>query len=168
MLGVNKWDGLDLEQRSRVKQELDRKLSFLDFAKIHFISALRGTGVANLFGSVDRAYASASKKLSTPQLSRILEKVVADHPPPLVRGRRIKLRYAHQGGHNPPLVVIHGNQTEDVPDSYRRYLSNSLRDALGLEGTPVRVEFKSSENPYKGRKNVLTERQRAKRKRIRG
>lgn len=168
VLAVNKWDGLDLEQRSRIKQELDRKLSFLDFAKIHFISALRGTGVANLFGSVDRAYASASKKLSTPQLSRILEKVVADHPPPLVRGRRIKLRYAHQGGHNPPLVVIHGNQTEDVPDSYRRYLANSLRDALGLEGTPVRVEFKSSENPYKGRKNVLTERQRAKRKRIRG
>lgn len=166
VLAVNKWDGLDLEQRSRVKQELDRKLSFLDFAKIHFISALRGTGVASLFGSVDRAYVSASKKLSTPQLSRILEKVVAAHPPPLVRGRRIKLRYAHQGGHNPPLVVIHGNQTEDVPESYRRYLANSLRDALELEGTPVRVEFKSGENPYKGRKNVLTDRQRTKRKRL--
>ncbi|MEW6353021.1 MAG: ribosome biogenesis GTPase Der [Pseudomonadota bacterium] len=163
---VNKWDSVDLEQRSRVKQELDRKLSFLNFAKIYFISALRGTRVAELFTALERAYAAANKKLSTPQLTRILEQAVAAHAPPLVAGRRIKLRYAHQGGHNPPLVVVHGNQTESVPDTYRRYLANSFREALKLEGTPVRVEFKSGANPYQGRKNVLTERQRAKRKRL--
>lgn len=166
VIAVNKWDGLTLEQRSRVKQELERKLPFLDFAKIHFISALRGTGVSDLFASVDKAYASASKKLSTPQLTRILEEAVNTHQPPLVHGRRIKLRYAHQGGHNPPLIIIHGNQTEVVPDTYKRYLANTFRDALDLVGTPVRVEFKSSDNPYKDRKNVLTPHQAAKRKRL--
>jgi GTP-binding protein len=166
VIAVNKWDGLDLEERSRVKREIERKLPFLDFAKIHFISALRGTGVNDLFGSVDKAYASASKKLSTPQLTRILEEAVDTHQPPLVHGRRIKLRYAHQGGHNPPLIIIHGNQTDDVPDTYKRYLSNHFRDALDLVGTPVRVEFKSGDNPYKDRKNVLTDHQVAKRRRL--
>lgn len=166
VIAVNKWDGLSAEQRGRVKQELERKLNFLDFAKVHFISALRGTHVAELFVSVDKAYASASKKIATPRLTRILEEAVSAHPPPLVHGRRIKLRYAHQGGHNPPLVVIHGNQTESVPDTYRRYLSNRFRAALKLTGTPVRVEFKSSDNPYKDRKNVLTKRQLDKRKRL--
>lgn len=166
VIAVNKWDGLTLEDRSRIKQEIERKLPFLDFAKIHFISARQGTRVADLFGSVDKAYAAASKKLSTPELTRILEQAIKTHQPPLVHGRRIKLRYAHQGGHNPPLIIIHGNQTDSVPDSYKRYLASSFREALGLMGTPVRVEFKSSENPYKGRKNVLTAGQLSKRKRI--
>src|SRR3990172_2618607 len=165
VIAVNKWDGLPLNQRSRIKQELERKFPFLNFAKIHFISALRGTRVNDLFSSVDKAYASASKHLSTPQLTRILEDAIADHQPPLVHGRRIKLRYAHQGGHNPPLIIIHGNQTESVPGAYRRYLENTFRDALKLEGTPVRIEFKGGENPFKDRKNVLTPRQVEKRKR---
>jgi len=166
VIAVNKWDGLPLDQRSRIKQELERKFPFLNFAKIHFISALRGTRVNDLFSSVDKAYASASKHLSTPQLTRILEDAIADHQPPLVHGRRIKLRYAHQGGHNPPLIIIHGNQTESVPGAYRRYLENTFRDALKLEGTPVRIEFKGGENPFKDRKNVLTPRQVEKRKRL--
>lgn len=166
VIAVNKWDSLGLDERSRIKQEIERKFPFLDFAKIHFISALRGTRVMELFSSIDRAYASASKKLSTPQLTRILEQAIADHQPPLVHGRRIKLRYAHQGGQNPPLIIIHGNQTESVPDAYKRYLANTFRDALKLEGTPVRVEFRGGDNPYKGIKNVLTPRQAEKRKRL--
>ncbi len=166
VIAVNKWDGLTLEERSRIKQEIERKLPFLDFAKMHFISALRGTRVTDLFGSVDKAYAAASKKLSTPELTRILELAIKTHQPPLVHGRRIKLRYAHQGGHNPPLIIIHGNQTESVPESYKRYLASSFREALNLTGTPVRVEFKSSDNPYKDRRNIPTERQLDRRKRL--
>lgn len=166
VIAVNKWDGLQAEQRDKVKKELDRKLSFIDFAKLHFISALKGSGVAGLFVSVDKAYASTTRKLSTPQLTRILEEIVTAHPPPLVHGRRIKLRYAHQGGEAPPLIVIHGNQTNALPASYKRYLINHFRAALKLSGTPLRVEFKSGENPYKDHKNVLTERQIAKRKRL--
>lgn len=166
VIAVNKWDGLPLDQRSRVKQELERKLPFVEFAKVHYISALRGTRVVELFASVQRAYASAGKQFPTPQLTRILEQALAEHQPPLVHGRRIKLRYAHQGGHYPPIIIIHGNQTEAVPETYRRYLSNTFRDALQLEGTPLRIEFKAGENPYKGRKNVLSPRQAEKRRRL--
>jgi GTP-binding protein len=166
VIAVNKWDSLALGDRSRIKQEIERKLPFLGFVKTHFISALQGTRVADLFGSVDKAHAAASKKLSTPELTRILEQAIKAHQPPLVHGRRIKLRYAHQGGHNPPLIIIHGNQTESVPDGYKRYLAGSFREALRLLGTPIRVEFKSSENPYKERKNVLSAGQLSKRKRI--
>jgi GTP-binding protein len=148
-LGVNKWDHLDPDTRAQVKNDLDRRLGFLDFAKIHFISALHGTGVGELLGSVRQAYAAATRKLSTPELTRILEDALAAHQPPLVHGHSIKLRYAHQGGQNPPMIIIHGNRVDHVPESYRRYLINTYRKRLNLCGTPIRVEFRGGENPYK-------------------
>ena len=167
VMAVNKWDGMLQEDKTAVKNELQRRLRFVEFAKLHFISALHGTGVGNLFQSIRQAYASATKDLSTPQLTRILEDAVSAHQPPLVRGRRIKLRYAHQGGRNPPVIIIHGNQTEDVPSAYQRYLSNTFRDVLKLEGTPLRVEFKTGTNPFEGKRNVLTKRQITRKKRLR-
>lgn len=166
VIAVNKWDGLESGERERVKYELGRRLQFVDFAKLYFISALHGTGVGDLFKPIQQAYASATRQFPTPELTRILEKAVQEHQPPLVRGRRIKLRYAHQGGRNPPMIVIHGNQTQNVPDAYRRYLSNTFRKALRLEGTPVRIDFKTGVNPYEGRKNILTKRQIDKRQRL--
>lgn len=147
-IAVNKWDRLDPDVRAQVKRDLDRRLGFLDFAKIHFISALHGTGVGELLGSVREAYAAATRKLATPELTRILGEALAAHQPPLVQGRSIKLRYAHQGGQNPPLIIIHGNRIEHVPDTYRRYLANAYRKRLELWGTPIRIEFRSGENPY--------------------
>jgi len=166
VIAANKWDGLDAEQRQRVKSELERHFAFIDFARIHFISALHGSGVGNLFAAVQQAWTSATSKLATATLTRILEQAVHRHAPPLVRGRRIKLRYAHQGGQAPPVIVVHGNQTEAVPNAYRRYLARSFRRALALEGTPLRVEFRTGENPYQGRKNPLTPRQRKHRQRL--
>ena len=166
VVAFNKWDGMDPDDRERVKHELTVKLPFLDFAKVHYISALHGSGVGNLFGSVRRAYASAMVDMSTPELTRLLETAVMAHQPPMVQGRRIKLRYAHQGGRNPPVIVIHGNQTDEVPGSYRRYLENAFRKYLKLEGTPVRIEFKAGVNPYAGKKNVLTTHQVARKKRL--
>ncbi|MFZ1827953.1 MAG: ribosome biogenesis GTPase Der [Candidatus Competibacteraceae bacterium] len=147
-IAVNKWDHLDPDTRTQVKRDLDRRLGFLDFAKIHFISALHGTGVGELLGSVRQAYAAATRKLATPELTRILEDALAAHQPPLVHGHSIKLRYAHQGGQNPPLIIIHGNRTDHVPETYRRYLINVYRKRLDLWGTPIRVEFRGGENPY--------------------
>jgi len=166
VIAVNKWDGMNEYEQQRVKDELQRRLAFIDFAEIHFISALKGKGVDGLFKSVQRAYHSAQQALSTPQLTRILAEAIAQHAPPTVHMRRIKLRYAHQGGHRPPLIVIHGNQTESVPDSYVRYLEKTFRKALKLEGTPIKIEFRTSDNPFKGQKNVLTDRQHDKRKRF--
>ncbi|MEJ2344277.1 MAG: ribosome biogenesis GTPase Der [Gammaproteobacteria bacterium] len=166
VVAVNKWDGLGAEDRETVRRELDLKIPFVEFAERHFISALHGTGVGHLMEAVERAYASATRTLATPELTRILEDAVTAHQPPLVRGRRIKLRYAHQGGRNPPLIVVHGNQTESVPEAYRRYLINTYRKTLRLSGTPVRLEFKSGANPYAGRKNVLSARQVARKKRL--
>lgn len=166
LIAVNKWDGLERSDRERVKAEVERKLHFIDFARVYHISALHGTGVGNLFPSIQAAWRSAFANPSTAQLTRLLEQAVAAHPPPMVRGRRIKLRYAHLGGHNPPMVVVHGNQTESVPESYRRYLEKFLREALALEGTPVRIVFRHGENPFKGRPNPLNERQVRKRKRL--
>jgi len=163
---INKWDGLSDDQRERVKTEMQRRLPFLDFADWRFVSALHGSGVGHLLAAVDGAYAAATIDLKTPELTRILEDAVSEHQPPLVQGRRIKLRYAHQGGRNPPIIVIHGNQTDAVPASYRRYLMNRFRSVLKLRGTPLRIEFKSGENPYAGRRNVLTERQRKRRGRM--
>ncbi len=154
VLAVNKWDGLEESQRVWIKRELERKLLFAQFAPPHFISALHGTGVDKLFPAVDRAYASAHKTLSTSSLNRVLEKAVRATPPPLVRGRRIKLKFAHQGGKNPPRIVIHGNQVEAVPVSYVRYLANTFYKACKLEGTPVRIEFEKGENPYEGKQRV--------------
>jgi GTP-binding protein len=166
VVAVNKWDGMESGQKDWLKREIDLKLPFLDFAEFFFISALHGTGVGELFGAVDRANAAAHSDLSTPELTRILEKAVFDHQPPLVRGRRIKLRYAHQGGRNPPVIVIHGNQTEHLPQSYHRYLINVFRKAFRLQGTPVRLELKTGANPFEGRRNTLTPRQEYKRKRM--
>lgn len=166
VIAVNKWDGLSAHQKQTIKRELQRKLQFIDFAKLHFISALHGTGVGNLYKPINRAYHSATKNLVTPLLTKILQNAVEAHQPPLVRGRRIKLRYAHQGGRNPPVIIIHGNQTDKVPASYRRYLSNTYRDVLRLEGTPVRIEFKTASNPYQGRSNTLTTRQISKKQRL--
>ncbi|MGH8279926.1 MAG: ribosome biogenesis GTPase Der [Gammaproteobacteria bacterium] len=148
VIAVNKWDGLSAAQRDDVRRLVDLKLPFLEFARLHFISALYGSGIAELLQSVDAAAAAAARELATSELTRTLRAAVVQHPPPIVRGRRIKLRYAHQGGRSPPVVVIHGNQTESVPGDYRRYLENTFRKAFDLYGTPVRIEFRRGENPY--------------------
>lgn len=166
VITVNKWDGMASDERENVRKEIDRRLTFINFARIHYISALHGSGVGNLFTSIIEAYKAAFKKVSTPRLTNILEKAVHAHQPPAVIGRRIKLRYAHMGGHNPPVIVIHGNQTSALPDAYKRYLVNYFRKALHLIGTPIHMQFKTSENPYEGRKNKLTERQIKRRKRF--
>ena len=166
VVAVNKWDHLDPDLRAKIRETLKRRLSFIPWAKVHYISALHGTGVGDLYGSIKEAYAAATTKFSTNVLTRILEDAVADHQPPLVRGRRIKLRYAHQGGMNPPRIIIHGNQTKDVPEAYRRYLENIYRRVLQITGSPVKIEFKSGENPFAGRKNKLTERQIQRKRRL--
>ncbi|MBN2886789.1 MAG: ribosome biogenesis GTPase Der [Chromatiaceae bacterium] len=166
VVAINKWDGLDAEQRERIKAQFVRKLGFLDFAKLHRISALHGSGVGLLLDDVDLAYANATRDLPTPELTRLLELAVQEHQPPLVKGRRIKLRYAHQGGRNPPIIVIHGNQTDAVPETYRRYLINRFRRDLDLLGTPLRLEFKSGSNPFAGKRNTLTPRQIKSRQRL--
>ncbi len=163
---TNKWDGLSAEQRKHVRDELDRRLPFLDFAERLTISALHGTAVGDVLPAVERAFRAATRDLSTSELTHELEAAVIAHPPPMVRGRRIRLRYAHQGGRNPPVIVVHGNQTERVPDAYRRYLINRFRKAFKLTGTPVRLSFKTGDNPYKGRRNKLTPRQQRRRKRL--
>jgi GTPase len=159
VIAVNKWDGLDESHKEHIREELARRLHFVQFAKIRFISALHGTGVGGLFKDIMQAYTCATQRLSTPTLTRLLQELTTQHTPPLVNGRRIKLRYAHTGGHNPPVVVIHGNQLEALPDSYKRYLSNAFTTSLGLVGTPLKLEFKSSTNPFKDKKNTLTPRQ---------
>ncbi|MFX4228236.1 MAG: ribosome biogenesis GTPase Der [Porticoccaceae bacterium] len=166
VVALNKWDGMDPDDRDWVKTELDRRLRFIDFADVHFISALHGTGVGHLYDSIHKAYQSAMHTMSTSRLTRILEDSISEHPLPLVRGRRIKLRYAHTGGHNPPIIVIHGNQVKDVPGHYVRYLEKKFREALDLHGTPVKLEFRSGENPFEGRKNKLTQRQISKKRRM--
>lgn len=166
VLVVNKWDGLSEDQRASVKSELDRRTGFLDFAETHFISALHGSGVGLLFEAAIRAYKSAMRNFTTPKLTELLEEALYVHQPPLVRGHRIKLRYAHQGGKNPPLIVVHGNQVERVPDDYKRYLAHFFRKKLRLKGTPVLVQFKSGDNPYKEKRNTLTPRQIHKRRRL--
>lgn len=163
---TNKWDGLTAEKRKHVRDELERRLPFLDFAERLTISALHGTAVGDLLPAVERAYSAATRDLSTTELTRELEAAVIAHPPPMVRGRRIRLRYAHQGGRNPPVIVIHGNQTDKLPEAYRRYLINRFRKAFKLKGTPVRLAFKTGDNPYKGRRNKLTPRQLQKKRRL--
>jgi GTP-binding protein len=166
VIAVNKWDHVAAEQRAEIRSQLEARLRFLDFAPVHFISALHGSGVGELMVSVQDAYEAAMRDLPTPELTRVLEAAMQQHQPPLVRGRRVKLRYAHQGGRNPPVIVVHGTQAERTPEDYRRYLANCFRQAFDLKGTPVRVEFRSEENPFAGRRNVLTPRQRRSRKRL--
>jgi GTP-binding protein len=166
VVAINKWDGLENDQREWIRSELERRLPFLDFAERYFISALHGSGVGDLFAAVQKAWRSSRIDVATSELNRILERAVHEHQPPLVQGRRIKLRYAHQGGQRPPTIVIHGNQTERLPASYKRYLSNYFRNALRLVGTPVQLTFKTGENPYKDKPNKLTPRQMRQRKRM--
>ena len=166
VLSVNKWDGIDSDQRDWIKSELDRRLRFADYADTHYISALHGTGVGHLYKSVNAAYESATRKLNTNILTRILEGAVYDHSPPMINGRRIKMRYAHAGGQNPPLIVIHGNQTGNVPNSYQRYLEKVYRRELKLTGTPIRIEFRTSDNPYAEKRNKLTDRQVQRKRRL--
>jgi GTP-binding protein len=166
VIAVNKWDGLDQERRAAIRDAIARRLGFLDFAATHFISALHGSGVGLLLEEVERVYANATRDISTPELNRVLEALVREHQPPLVRGRRIKLRYAHQGGRNPPIIVIHGSQTDALPEAYRRYLINRFRKALALDGTPMRLELRSGTNPFEGRRNPLSPRQVEKRQRL--
>lgn len=166
VLAVNKWDGLEPAARERIRRELDVKLGFLDFARPRFISALHGTGVGRLLEEVVQVHTAARRELPTPALNEVLAEAVQAHQPPLVRGRRIKLRYAHQGGRNPPTVVVHGNQTASLPGAYRRYLVNRFRREFDLWGTPVRLELRTGDNPFAGRRNKLTPRQQRKRERM--
>lgn len=166
VIALNKWDGMEPGEKDYVKTELERRLFFVDFADIHFISAKHGTGVGHLYKSVQASFTSAVTRWPTSRLTQILEDAVREHQPPMVAGRRIKLRYAHLGGANPPLIVIHGNQVDAVPKSYSRYLENTYRRVLKLVGTPIRIEYKGGENPYEGKKNTLTDRQVNKKRRL--
>ncbi|EUJ10153.1 ribosome-associated GTPase EngA [Methylophilaceae bacterium 11] len=148
VVAINKWDGLKDDERDWIKREIDRKLIFLDFAKFHYISALRKKGLPELLTSVDGAFKAAMAKLPTPQLTRVLTDAIAQHQPPITRGIRPKLRYAHQGGMNPPIVVIHGNHVDGIKDSYKRFLEGVFRKTFQLTGTPLRVQFNQGENPF--------------------
>jgi len=165
-IAVNKWDCMHASDKAFARSHVSRKLTFLDYATVHYTSALKGTGLRRLFVSIDQAWSSASRKMGTSELNGVLARALERNPPPVVRGRRMKLRYAHQGGSSPPLIVIHGNQTDQVPDNYRRYLMRTFRESLRLHGTPIQLEFRSGDNPFKGRRNTLTPRQERKRKRL--
>ncbi|MGE5319610.1 MAG: ribosome biogenesis GTPase Der, partial [Hyphomicrobiaceae bacterium] len=163
VVAVNKWDAVEPSDRDWAKHELERKLPFLEFARMHFISAREGQGVGGLFPSVDEAYASANRTLSTPKLNRVLQAAVTATPPPMIHGRRIRPKYAHQGGKNPPRVVIHGNQVAALPKSYRRYLANAFRKEFHLIGTPVRIECRQERNPFLEKKRSRSERRQPRR-----
>ena len=165
VIAINKWDGLDEYKKNKVQMDLERRFDFLKYVRVHFISALHGTNVGHIYKSVHEAFDAAFKEISTADLNRALESALEEFQPPLVRGRRVKLRYAHMGGHNPPLIIIHGNQTERLIDSYKRYLMNYFRKTFKLMGTPLKIELKTTENPFEGRRNKLTPRQEYKKKR---
>lgn len=165
-IGVNKWDNLESAQRRQVEAQIDRKLEFVAFARITYLSALHGSGIDDVLAAALGAYDAAGLALPTPRLNAILERAMIAHSPPLVAGRRIRLRYAHQGGRHPPIIVIHGNRAERLPGHYQRYLVNFFRRTLKLEGAPLRLEFKSGDNPYAGKRNTLTRRQVKRRQRV--
>ena len=165
VVAVNKWDAIDAEKRKDVKSDLERKLQFLDFAEFHHISARMGTGIEPLLRSVDTAFAASMAKLSTPKLTRALQAAVEQQQPPLAGRFRPKMRYAHQGGSNPPIVVIHGSGLDGVKATYKRYLENTFRKAFKLKGTPMRIELRSTVNPFEGKRKPLTEKQDAQRRR---
>ena len=166
VITLNKWDGLGDDHRNWVMQNLDRKLRYVPWANVVTLSALHGSGIRELMSAIGRAWRSATKELPTPELTRVLEKAFREHQPPMSQGRTARLRYAHAGGKLPPRIIIHGNRTKTLPESYRRYLSNTFIKHFKLQGTPVVLVFKDSVNPYKGRKNTLNKRQLAKRKRL--
>jgi len=163
IIAVNKWDGIPPEQREEIHRQLALKLDFVPFAPLHFISARHGTGVGELMHSTVRAYEAAMRSMPTRELTRTLEHALTVHQPPLVRGRRIKLRYAHQGGRNPPRIVIHGNQTASVPDAYTRYLANVFRKSYDLFATPVFIEYRTDANPYERARRAPSARRRRRR-----
>jgi GTP-binding protein len=166
VVAVNKWDGLSYDQRQKVDEKIDRSLVFIkDFIAIKKISALHGTGVGDLFKPIQQCYQAATKALTTAQLMKVIEEAQQAHEPPMVRGRRVKLRYAHPGGILPPTIVIHGKQTQKLPGSYERYLMGVFRKAFKLFGTPVRLQFKQDDNPFEGQRTKLTPRQQRTQKR---
>jgi GTP-binding protein len=166
VIAANKWDGLGHSARDRIRAELDRRLRFVNYVPIHMTSALHGSGLSEVLTTVRKVHQAATAKLPTPALTRVLQSAIERTPTPLVRGRRVKLRYAHQGGSEPPRIVIHGNQTESLPDHYRRYLERMFREAFDLFGTPIALELRTGENPFKGRRNTLTPNQLRKRQRL--
>ncbi len=166
VIALNKWDGMDEYAKDLIKEAIRRRFVFVDFARIHCISALHGTGVGNLFASVTRAHESAFKVITTSKLNQTLARVISGHEPPMINGRRIKLRYAHVGGHNPPRFIIHGKQTDELPDSYVRYLEKNFRKLLKLEGTPIRIELRNDENPFTKGETDLNYQQVARKRRI--
>ncbi|HEY9133337.1 MAG TPA: ribosome biogenesis GTPase Der [Dyella sp.] len=166
VIAVNKWDGLDAYQREQCERALERRLQFVDWSKRVFISALHGSGLRELMRAVVRAHSAATKELGSSELTRTLERAYEGYQPPLVRGHAPKLRFAHPGGSNPPTIVIHGSRTKHIAPAYRRYLENFFRQRFKLEGTPIRIDFRDGDNPYAGKKNVLTEGQLRKRQRM--
>ena len=162
LIAVNKWDGLTESEQTRIRNQLDRKLGFIGYMFLHFLSALQGSGIDKLFNSIKRIGKTIRLSPTPSRLTGILETATLQHSPPLIHGHRIKLRYAHMGGHNPFLIIIHGNQAEHVPDSYRRYLANKFRRELKLASIPVLIEFRKGDNPYKGRTAKHTNRKKRK------
>ena len=167
-IAVNKWDGIEISRRRRIEADAARRLAFADFAQVNYISALHGSGIDSAVDSALRAHEAAGRELPTPELNRVLEQALAAHSPPLVGGRRVRLRYAHQGGRHPPVVVIHGSRLDLLPGHYRRYLVNVLRKAFHLQGAPLRLEFKSGGNPFAGRRNRPGQLRRRRARRSRG
>lgn len=165
VIAINKWDGMSEYARRLVKEAVETRFDFIPWAKIHLISALHGTGVGDLYPSIHRAYESATLKVTPAKLTQILKDATDNHPPPKVAGRMIKMRYAHMGGQNPPTIVIHGNKVDKTPADYRRYLENVFRKVYKLEGTPVKIDFKTSDNPFEGRKSQVDEKVAARRRR---
>ncbi len=166
VLAVNKCDGLDDEQRARVRTGVDRKLNYIPWLPVHRISALHGTGVGHLFGKVDEVYEAGEFEFSTSLLTKLVRNLVETHPAPAVRGRQIKIKMATRGGAHPPSLTIHGNQLKSLPASYKRYLENGIREGLNLVGNPVKLDFRDSENPFAGRRNELNKRQQVHRSRV--
>ncbi len=166
VIALNKWDGLDPDHRKQVKSELDRRLQYVTWAQRVTLSALHGSGIQELMRAVKTAWRSALMEFSTPELTRVLQQVFDAHQPPMKLGRTAKLRYAHAGGKLPPRIIIHGSRTDTIPDGYRRYLANKFIRHFKLKGTPLVIQFRDSDNPYKDRKNKLSKRQQEKRKRL--
>ena len=166
VIAVNKWDGMDTYQREQCQRALERRLVFVNWAKQVFISALHGSGLRELMRAIVRAHSSATRELGSSDLTRTLERAYESYQPPLVRGHAPKLRFAHPGGSNPPTIVIHGSRTKHIAPAYRRYLENFFRQRYKLEGTPIRIDFRDGDNPFAGKKNVLTEGQQRKRQRM--
>lgn len=163
---LNKWDAVTEEERKAIKDEIDFKLGFVNFARIHYISALKGQGIGDIFKYIQEAYVSANIKINTSMLTKILYMAIHQHQPPQVGGRRVKLKYAHAGGHNPPIIVVHGNQCKELTESYKKYLTNYFRKTLNIVGTPINFKFEESKNPYKHKVNKLTQSQLRKKKRL--